>query len=200
MKGNFPGVLYGKESAVSKIQSLLDPQISHTVAIVSNLAGEKSEKFRSQTIEKLLDGMVSKNAGSEYTIMMLATPVSDYDEKARTISNTYTALSSHAVVQKNTNLSESVSVSSAATKGLSAGGGISFGTGVKLGPLEGNVNIHAHIDGHWDSTMTETKGLDKAKGLFGLQNCTARFFEASDLERLCFKRTDWQRRTCRHCL
>lgn len=165
LKGNFPGVLYGKESAVSKIQSLLDPQISHTVAIVSNLAGEKSEKFRSQTIEKLLDGMVSKNAGSEYTIMMLATPVSDYDEKARTISNTYTALSSHAVVQKNTNLSESVSVSSAATKGLSAGGGISFGTGVKLGPLEGNVNIHAHIDGHWDSTMTETKGLDKANGI-----------------------------------
>ena len=105
LKGNFPGVLYEEEIAVDTVRSLLDPEIEQTVAVISNLAGEKSEKFRSQTIEKLLDGMVPKNCGSEYTIMMLATPVSDYDEKARTISNTYTALSSHAVVQKNTNLS-----------------------------------------------------------------------------------------------
>lgn len=164
LKGNFPGAQYGKESAVDTVQSLLNPAIEQTVAVISNLAGEKSEKFRSQTIEKLLDGMVPKSQGSEYTIMMLATPVSDFAEKVHTVSNTYTALSSHAVIQKNTSLSESASVSSTATKGLSVGGGISVGSGFEVGPIEGHVDIHAHVDGHWDSTMTEMKGVDQSKG------------------------------------
>lgn len=163
LKGNFPGMLYGKESAIDIVRSLLAPEKEQAVAVISNLAGEKSEKFRSQTIEKLLDGMVPKSRGSEYTIMMLATPVSDFEEKVHTVSNTYTALSSHAVIQKSTSLSESASVSSAATKGLSVGGGISVGSGVKLGPIDGHVDIHAHADGHWDSTMTETKGVDQGK-------------------------------------
>lgn len=176
LKGNFPGVLYEEESAVDMVRSLLDPDIEQTVAVISNLAGEKSEKFRSQTIEKLLDGMVPKSRGSEYTIMMLATPVSDFEEKVHTVSNTYTALSSHAVIQKNTSLSESASVSSTATKGLTVGSGISSGVGtgvraeVNAVVAKGDVNvhthvdIHAHADGHWDSTMTEMKGVDLGKG------------------------------------
>lgn len=176
LKGNFPGVMYGEISAADAVQSLLSTDEDQTVAVISNLAGEKSENFRSQTIEKLLDGMVPKDSGSAYTIMMLATPVSDYAEKVHTLSNTYTALSPHAVVQKSTNLSESASVSSAATKGLSVGGGVTTGVGVSAGAgvntgtvnfggsVSAHVDIHAHIDGHWDSTMTETKNIDKAKG------------------------------------
>lgn len=164
LKGNFPGLLYKKESAADTVRLLLAPDKEQAVAVISNLAGEKSEKFRSQTIEKLLDGMVPKRCGSEYTIMMLAAPVSDFEEKVHTVSNTYTALSSHAVIQKSTNLSESASVSSAATKGLSVGGGISYGSGLKLGPIDGHIDIHAHVDGHWDSTMTEMKGVDQGKG------------------------------------
>ena len=163
LKGNFPGVMYGEESAANAVCPLLSPNKAQTVAVISNLAGEKSEKFRSQTIEKLLDGMVPPNRGSEYTIMMLATPVSDYAEKVQAVSNTYTALSPHAVVQRNTNLSESASVSSAATKGLSVGGGVSTGVGVES-VVKAHADIYAHVDGHWDSTMTETKGLDKSEG------------------------------------
>ena len=175
LKGNFPGVVYGAESAADAVRALLSPEGDKTVAVISNLAGEKSENFRSQTIEKLLDGMVPQNAGSAYTMMMLATPVSDYAEKVHTLSNTYTALSPHAAVQKNTTLSESASVSSTATKGLYVGGGVSTGVGVSVGTevgvgakanlgLNTHVDIHAHVDGHWDSSMTETKNVDKAEG------------------------------------
>lgn len=168
LKGNFPGVLYQEETkdgeptyrgaSYETIESLLSSDNGKTVAVISNLAGEKSENFRSQTIEKLLDGMVPQNRDSAYTIMMLAAPISDYAEKVHTLANTYTALSSHAVVQKNTNLSESTSVSSSATKGLSVGGGVSL----CLGKI---FSVHAHIDGHWDSTMSETKGLDRSEGI-----------------------------------
>lgn len=168
LKGNFPGVLYANcenntitevtiKEVVDTITSLINNK-GNSVAVISNLAGEKSEKFRSQTIEKLLDGMAPKDPGSEYIVMMLATPVSDYEEKVHTIFNTYTALSSHAVVQKSTNISESTSVSSAATKGLSVGVGGGVGGGSP-------ITIHAHVDGHWDSTMTETKGADQSKSV-----------------------------------
>ena len=157
MKGNFPGVLFGDDSAVEAIRSLFEPGQGKTVAVISNLAGEKSEKFRSQTIEKLLDGMVPESESCEYAVMALAEPVSDFQDKIRTVTNTYTALSSHAVIQKTSSLSASTSVASTATRGLSAGGGIQVG----LGEI---VNIHAHVDGHWDSTMSETKGLDESKG------------------------------------
>ncbi len=178
LRGNFPGVRYstdGKndddiiqenDDVKKTVLDLLDPNDKRNVAVISNLAGEKSENFRSQTIEKLLDGMRPANKSDEYTVMMLASPISDFEDKARTIANTYTALSAHAVIQKNTTLSESVSVSSTATRGLTVGGGVS--SGVKAGiPFigEGNMNIYVHADGHWDSTMGETKGLDKSKGV-----------------------------------
>ncbi len=163
LRGNFPGVRYstdGKEEAEKEnddvkktVLGLLSCDAERNVAVISNLAGEKSENFRSQTIEKLLDGMRPKNKSDEYTVMMLASPISDYEDKARTIANTYTALSAHAVIQKNTTLSESVSVSSTATRGLSTGGGLSV------------IVVQAHVDGHWDSSMGETRALDQSKGV-----------------------------------
>lgn len=78
--------------------------------------------------------------------------------------------------KENTSLSESASVSSTATKGLTVGSGISSGVGtgvraeVNAVVAKGDVNvhthvdIHAHADGHWDSTMTEMKGVDLGKG------------------------------------
>ena len=178
LRGNFPGVRYSTDGkndddinqendAVKKtVLGLLAPNPERNVAVISNLAGEKSESFRSQTIEKLLDGMRPKDKSGEYTVMMLASPISDFEDKARTIANTYTALSAHAVIQKSTSLSESVSVSSTATKGLSVGGGVSGGVeaGIPL-LVEGQFNVYAHADGHWDSSMGETKGLDESKSI-----------------------------------
>ena len=156
LRGNFPGAGYEETGAVDKVKQWLAPKETATVAAVSNLASEKSEHFRSQTIEKLLDGIVPDDSGETYTIMMLAAPVLDFQEKIRMIANTYTALSPHAVVQKSTSLAESASVSSTATQGLSVGGGV----GGKIGV----VQIHTHVDGHWDSSMTETQGVNKSNG------------------------------------
>lgn len=53
----------------------------YSVVTASNIPGEKSEKFVSQTIEKLLDGIIPYSKKSEYTIVLLATPINDVEEK-----------------------------------------------------------------------------------------------------------------------
>lgn len=180
LKGNFPGVTFGDDNGievVKTIKSFLQPadknadqdvKADRIVAVVSSLASEKSEKFLSQTIEKLLDGMVPQSLSEEYTVMMLATPVFDFANKAKQIADAYTALSAQAVIQKSSTLSESASVSSSATKGFSVGGGLSAGVsaGVGVGPakVDAHVNVHIHADGHWDSTMGEVRGVDSSNG------------------------------------
>jgi len=163
-QGNFPGAVCC-DIGTQTVSDLFTTDEGKSVAIVSNLASEKSEKFLSQTLEKLIDGMMPISDSEEYSIVMIASPVNDYDDKLRVISNAYTALSSQAEVQMNTSMAENISVSSAATKGLSVGGGISAGGSAGI-PLvaEGHVEVHAHVDGHWDSTMTEAQGFDHSEG------------------------------------
>lgn len=154
LQGNFPGMVvadYDIDAGINTIDDLLANKDKY-VASVSSLASEKSEKFISQTIEKLLDGMVPRHGKDDYLIMLLAEPVFDFEEKERILANTYTALSPHKDVLLSNGMSESSTIASTATRGVSAGvgGGCPF--------------VHAHVDGHWDSSISDTQSQGKTKG------------------------------------
>lgn len=89
IKGNFPGVEilekkndtaygYGIPTCLKSAIISDGSEVSvKSVAIVSNLASDKSEDFMSQSMEKLLDGIVPETDDEEYTIVLLAKPVTD---------------------------------------------------------------------------------------------------------------------------
>ena len=56
IRGNFPGAEWGDEG-IGIIPCMKNDR-AYSVATASNIPTEKSEKFISQTIEKLLDGII----------------------------------------------------------------------------------------------------------------------------------------------
>lgn len=87
IRGNFPGTdIKGMDSldrdygvgvpeCLNNISENSDNRGVKSVAIVSNIASEKSENFVSQSMEKLLDGIVPDDSTEEYTIVLLAKPI-----------------------------------------------------------------------------------------------------------------------------
>lgn len=120
LRGNFPGsewpggVVSGKIPCLSGLRDV-------SVASVSNIPTEKSEKFVSQTIEKLLDGIVPQSHREEYTVILLATPTLDVEEQKLRLQQLYTGLAPYASWQTNYTYQESGSEGSSATVGVNAG-------------------------------------------------------------------------------
>lgn len=100
IRGNFPGAEWKKENGVGIIPCL-DNNTAYSVAAASNIPTEKSEKFISQTIEKLLDGIVPDKRSKEYTIILLATPIQDIEERKLRLAEFYSGLTPYASWQTN---------------------------------------------------------------------------------------------------
>lgn len=114
LTGNFPGSEYSDPMIenlgfLQKDVSGIEPS---SIAVVTNIATEKSEKFISQSIEKLLDGLVPAlgQRGGDYTIMLLGEPVNDSRKYEQRLYDYYTALSPFASIQTQQTVSESMSV------------------------------------------------------------------------------------------
>ena len=123
LRGNFPGVEL--EETHTGVPLLLRERISNcAVAAVSNLASEKSEKFISQSIEKLLDGIIPKSETDEYSLVLLAVPAYDLRARQGRLCRLYTELSPYATWQKNHGSSESLSATAVANASANAGMGI----------------------------------------------------------------------------
>lgn len=123
LRGNFPGVELGETH--TGVPLLLRERISNcAVAAVSNLASEKSEKFISQSIEKLLDGIIPKSETDEYSLVLLAVPAYDLQARQGRLCRLYTELSPYATWQKNHGSSESLSATAVANASANAGMGI----------------------------------------------------------------------------
>ena len=117
--GNFPGT----ECSTRKQERLeFEKGKSVSVAAISNLATEKSEKFISQSMEKLLDGIVPKDETEDYHIVLLASPVNDSAPYIQRLHEQYTAISPFAAIQKQFSISESASAISSVNVGLNLGG------------------------------------------------------------------------------
>ena len=156
LKGNFPGAELITENREIRGFGVSVPEClrvnvkeekeTRSVAIVSNLATEKADKFTGQTIEKVLDGIIPKTDKEEYTIVLLATPLREQLERKNRLYELYSALAPYANWQTNYTYTEFQGLSSSSTFGLNIGA--SVGTQWGVGRSEGITN---------SQTSSETK-------------------------------------------
>ncbi len=172
LRGNFPGVeiVERKENkdrfGVGIPQCLVDvieledeAYSAKSVAIVSNLASDKSENFISQSMEKLLDGIVPQQDEEEYTIVLLANPVANQLEKKNRLFEIASALAPYASWQTSYTYTESDAVNASAS------------IGVNLGISAGVQSSVAIADGTNQARVDETLGkgvVHKAKQTVGM--------------------------------
>lgn len=158
LKGNFPGCEY--EQGQAGTIPYLKEDNQYSIAIASNVPAEKSEKFSLQTIEKLIDGIVPKTRKEEYTIILLATPIQDIEERKMQLAQFYTALAPYASWQSDYHFNDSKTFGSNATVGVNIG--------ASLGSQQGQNNTISQQQGISESrtqsiTDTETEALTKGK-------------------------------------
>ena len=140
IRGNFPGAEW-KEDGVGIIPCM-DNEKAYSVATASNIPAEKSEKFISQTIEKLLDGIVPKSKKTEYTIVLLATPIKDVEERKLKLGEFYSGLAPYASWQTDYHFMDNQAFGSSATVGVNVGtsAGVQNGTNYSLTNSEGTTD------------------------------------------------------------
>lgn len=119
LKGNFPGSEVGAPQR--GVLPCLERNRSYSVASVSNIPTEKNDKFATQTIEKLLDGIVPKSRAEEYTVVLLATPAHDIRERKLRLAELHSLLTPYASWTTNYTYHQSDSIGSSATVGVNAG-------------------------------------------------------------------------------
>lgn len=170
LRGNFPGVEIkqkaGKNSFgcglpkclqnVVKISS--GKPIAKSVATVSNLASEKSKEFISQSMEKLLDGIVPRDDSEAYTIVLLATPVLDIAEKRNQLLEIKTMLSPYESYQINDTISE------ADTQGAGANFGANLGANIGVHD-ESGFYAGMNFGVQFGRAANITKQVGKMKGV-----------------------------------
>ena len=160
IRGNFPGAEWTDKDGKGIIPCLRS-HIPYSVASASNIPGEKSEKFVSQTIEKLLDGIVPDSIEKEYTIILLATPVNNIEERKLRLARYYTALAPYAGWQTNFTYTESDTATSMATFGLNAGvsAGVQSGANTSVSNAYGQTDNQARTEtDSQSSTATQSQG------------------------------------------
>ena len=154
IRGNFPGAEI-KDDGIGIIPCLKDEK-SYSVATASNIPTEKSEKFISQTIEKLLDGIIPDTSKKEYTIVLLATPILDVEERKLRLGEFYSGLKPYAEWQQNFTYTDSVAHGSSATVGVNVGAS----AGVQNGQSQGNTITDAETD---QTSQTNSKNESLAE-------------------------------------
>lgn len=164
IKGNFPGSKWAPEDGYG-ILPCLDNNIPYSVACASNVPAEKSEKFISQTIEKLIDGIIPNNSEQEYTIVLLATPLQDIEARKLRLSELYTALAPYASWQTNFTFNENKAYGSTATVGINIGNSAATQAGQNQAATETEGVAQTITDGKtYNETDTKGMNLSLSKG------------------------------------
>lgn len=204
--GNFPGAelttnkgnkdSFGvgiPQNLQSSIRVAKDGKKVKSVAIVSNLASEKSENFISQSIEKLLDGIIPQNEAQDYTIVLMAKPINNQNEGKTRLFELYSTLAPYTSWQTNYTYTESDGISSSANFGVNLGvsagmhavvnttTGKNMSTATNKGSSD-SIGGHIggkHIGGDYHHTMqrgtTDTTGINSSKGISEGYNVSANF-------------------------
>ena len=167
IKGNCPGVEISNGS--EQVPPCFDDNKTYSVATATNIPTEKSEKFISQTIEKLLDGTIPADNGEEYTLVLLATPILDVEERKLHLTDIYTALAPYASWQTNFQYTESDSTGSMALFGVNAGinAGVQSGSNRSDGTTKGTTDTDGDTRSHSDTkgeSESETNSHSESKG------------------------------------
>lgn len=159
IKGNFPGTEWTDDG--KGVIPCLNNKLKYSVASATNIPTEKSEKFISQTIEKLLDGIVPSNKSNEYTIILLATPIQDVDARKLRLEEIYSGLAPYAGWQTSFTYNESSSIGSSATVGVNVGAsaGVQNGQNSSVTNSEGQTDSSGQtISDSTGSSETNTSG------------------------------------------
>ena len=165
IRGNFPGAEWSALNGAG-ILPCMNNSLPFSVASASNVPGEKSEKFVSQTIEKLLDGIIPDDKSKEYILILLATPVKDVDERKIHLADLYSGLAPYAAWQTDFTYTESDSTNAAATFGLNAGvsAGIQNGRNSSISNTQGVTDsTGATTTDSTGTTQTESTGGSKTE-------------------------------------
>lgn len=142
LRGNFPGSEVGPANRGPI--PCLDNRRPSSVAAVSNIPAEKNEKFVTQTIEKVLDGIVPGRPSEDYTIVLLATPIHDIESRKLRLAELHSLLTPYASWTTNYTYHQNDSIGSSATIGINAG--------VSAGRQVGNNQAVAQNYNETDST------------------------------------------------
>ncbi|MBU5431305.1 helicase HerA domain-containing protein [Intestinimonas sp. MSJ-38] len=150
IKGNFPGSEWAKGTGTGVLPCMQN-DIPYSVAIASNIPTEKSEKFISQTIEKLLDGIVPDKRSKEYIIILLATPIRDIEYRKLSLAEMYSGLAPYASWTTTFTYNEQNSTGSSATVGVNIGAS----AGIQNGQNQANTTTSGTTDSN-SNTVTDS--------------------------------------------
>ena len=191
IKGNFPGAKIeglnskGRDYGVGIPECLennADKKKIKSIAIVSNIASEKSENFISQSMEKLLDGIVPEEKSQEYTIVLLAKPIKKQLESKNRLYELYSALAPYAGWQTGYTYTESDAINSSANIGVNLGLGagihgttnnmeginisnaVTSGNSDRIGMHAGAGPVGASADHTVNNSNTVTTGESTSEG------------------------------------
>ena len=167
IKGNFPGSTVQNERGIGRIPCLANSK-PYSVATVSNLPTAKSEKFISQTIEKLIDGVIPSQPSENYTLILLASPIQDIENRKLRLSELFSALAPYEKWQTNYTFTASDATTSMATFGVNVGAsaGIQHGKNQSVNQSSGDTQSSGESQtdssGQTDGTNTShTDGTNK---------------------------------------
>lgn len=155
IRGNFPGSEWSKETGVGTLPCLQN-DIPYSVAVASNVPTEKSEKFISQTIEKLLDGIVPDKRNKEYIVILLATPIRDVESRKLSLAEMYSGLAPYASWTTNFTYNEQNSTGSSATVGVNIGASAGIQNGQNQATTDTSGVTDSTSDTETDSTSSGT--------------------------------------------
>lgn len=171
IRGNFPGAEW-KDSGLGVLPCFKDEK-NYSVATASNIPTEKSEKFISQTIEKLIDGIIPDTNKKEYTIILLATPILDVEDRKLKLGEFYSGLAPYASWSTSFQRTENESISSSATVGVNVGvsAGVQNGVNSSITDTQGTTDSTSRTDTKSESdteteneSFTENESQSDAKG------------------------------------
>ena len=167
IKGNFPGSTVQNEKGIGRIPCLANSK-PYSVATVSNLPTAKSEKFISQTIEKLIDGVIPSQPSENYTLILLASPIQDIENRKLRLSELFSALAPYEKWQTNYTFTASDATTSMATFGVNVGASAGIQHGKKqsvnqsAGDTQTSGQSQTDSSGQTDGTNTShTDGTNK---------------------------------------
>ena len=163
IKGNFPGSTVQNEKGIGRIPCLANSK-PYSVATVSNLPTAKSEKFISQTIEKLIDGIIPSELSENYTLILLASPIQDIENRKLRLSELFSALAPYEKWQTNYTFTASDATTSMATFGVNVGAsaGIQHGKNQSVNQSAGDTQTsgQSQTDSSGQTEGTNTSHTD----------------------------------------
>ncbi|MBP3201125.1 MAG: DUF87 domain-containing protein [Lachnospiraceae bacterium] len=178
LKGNFPGstYIYNRDKNSGRID-FLDKAKNKSVACISNIPAEKSEKFNTQTIEKLIDGIQPENEKKEWTLILLATPILDVKTRKLQVGEYYSFFAPYKNWETNYTVSESKSNQRSTAVSFNLGGNSNVSTNIGGGVNAGIFGIGGfastgiskgrgiNFGGAFTSSMSQSATIGKNEGL-----------------------------------